>query len=275
MALTQTIGARPVRLALPSSLPLVASRRSLSFTTLAPRSPMPPQRLADAVARRHAAAPRAPARRPLSTKPPTAEGGGGGGAAAGAEEAASEETALMLTPAQKVAAAGWMTIYAGGAALAAVCAYLMGTYLIPTRMSPNGAFNAALDVVRADDKIEQRYGEPLKGYGRDHGTRNVGRRNFIESTEYSEKDGSKRLRIRFTVEGPGNAKGHVYAELSDKMPSDEWVYIMVQDTRTGAVDNLIDNRMRLQSMMNAKSDAERKALSGLLGGGGGGSSGGF
>ena len=51
--------------------------------------------------------------------------------------------------------------------------------------------------------------------------------------------------------------------------------INAQDTRTGAVDNLIDNRMRLQSMMNAKSDAERKALSGLLGGGGGGSSGGF
>ena len=118
-------------------------------------------------------------------------------------------------------------------------------YLFPTRMSPQGAFNSALEFVRRDERVIARFGEPLKGYGRDLNTRSEGRRNFIDSKEYVAKDGSKRLRIKFTIEGPGNAKGNVWAEISDKMRSDEWVYLVVRDRRTGELDILIDNRLQM------------------------------
>jgi mitochondrial import inner membrane translocase subunit TIM21 len=47
-------------------------------------------------------------------------------------------------------------------------------------MSPNRVFDTALDVVRNDEQVKHRYGEPIKGYGRDHGGHREGRRNFIE-----------------------------------------------------------------------------------------------
>jgi import inner membrane translocase subunit TIM21 len=62
-------------------------------------------------------------------------------------------------------------------------------------------------------QVVSRYGEPLKGYGRDAGGRREGRRNFIENKTYKGEDGSDRLRIRFNIEGP---YGHafVFAEVS-------------------------------------------------------------
>ena len=171
----------------------------------------------------------------------------------------------MLTPAQKVAAGFRLSMWGGLFALASTCGYFVVMYLFPTRMSPHGAFNAALEFVRRDERVVARFGEPLKGYGRDLNTRSEGRRNFIDSKEYTAKDGSKRLRIKFTIEGPGNAKGSVWAEISDKMRSDEWVYVMVQDRRTGKLDTLVDNRLQMEAYTGATTDAEREALAGLLG----------
>ena len=41
----------------------------------------------------------------------------------------------------------------------------------------------------------------MKAYGRDVG-RNEGRRNHVDSRSYQDVDGSKRMRVRFGVEGP-------------------------------------------------------------------------
>lgn len=61
-------------------------------------------------------------------------------------------------------------------------------------------------------QIRNRFGEGLKGFGRDGGGRKEGRRNFIDNKEYIAEDGTKRLRIRFNIEGPhGNAA--VFAEV--------------------------------------------------------------
>lgn len=91
-------------------------------------------------------------------------------------------------------------------------------------MSPNTVFSRALDQVREHHEVTSRFGTPIKGYGRDHGGKREGRRNFIEHTEYkSDEDGSKRTRVRFNLEGP-HGKGFVFAEVSSDMPSGEFVY---------------------------------------------------
>ena len=106
-----------------------------------------------------------------------------------------------------------------------------------------------------------------RGGGRRRHRPGEGRRNFIENTPYEEEaDGSKRLRVRFNIKGP-YGEGFVFAEISNKY--DGFVYLMVQDKRTGRVVTLEDNRLALKAS-TPKSDAERSALAGLLGGGGGG-----
>jgi mitochondrial import inner membrane translocase subunit TIM21 len=96
--------------------------------------------------------------------------------------------------------------------------------LVASKMSPNTVFSRALDQVRSHHEVTSRFGTPIRGYGRDHGGKRVGRRNFIEHTEYtSDEDGSKRTRVRFNLEGP-HGQGFVFAEVSSAMPSGEFVY---------------------------------------------------
>ena len=93
-----------------------------------------------------------------------------------------------------------------------------------SKMSPNSVFNRAMDKVRENHEVTSRFGTPIKGYGRDHGGKRVGRRNFIEHTEYkSEEDGSNRTRVRFNLEGP-HGQAFAFAEVSSDMPSGEFVY---------------------------------------------------
>ena len=91
-----------------------------------------------------------------------------------AQQAAAEEDALMLTPVQKVAAGFRLSMYGGLFVLASTCGYFVVMYLFPTRMSPQGAFNSALEFVRRDERVIARFGEPLKGYGRDPACRGEG-----------------------------------------------------------------------------------------------------
>lgn len=60
------------------------------------------------------------------------------------------------------------------------------------------------------------------------------------------------------------AQGFVFAEVSNNY--DGWVYLMVQDKRTGRVFTIEDNRTTLLEQKKMRSDAERSALSNLLGG---------
>ena len=175
---------------------------------------------------------------------------------------------VPLTPAQKVGVGLNLSAWAAGLGLASVCGYYIFRELMPTKLSPNSVFDKAFEVIRSNSTIERVYGTPLKGYGRDHGGHRQGRRNFIENTAYDdEQDGSKRLRVRFNVKGP-YSEGFVFAEISNKM--DDFVYLMVQDKRTGRVVTLEDNRLAMQAASGARTDAERSALQGLLGGSFGG-----
>lgn len=132
-------------------------------------------------------------------------------------------------------------------------------------MSPNRVFDRSLEVVRAHEDVKHRFGEPIKGYGRDHGGHREGRRNFIEHTEYtSDEDGSKRTRVRYNLEGR-HGKAFVFAEVSNAMPSGEFVYILVQDKANGRIFTVVDNRAALTAARLASGSKEaQSAMSQLL-----------
>lgn len=182
------------------------------------------------------------------------------------EEPMSQE--IVLTPGEKVVVGTRLFFWAGAFAFASVCAFYIGKELIPTKMSPNNVFDKATDVIRTNEEVKRRFGESFKTYGRDHGGHREGRRNFIEHTEYvNQEDGSKRTRVRFNLEGP-YGQAFVFAEVSKDMPSGEFVYILVQDKRNGAVINVVDNRSALLAKQMAGGNEEgMTALSNLLGGG--------
>ena len=135
-------------------------------------------------------------------------------------------------------------------------------------MSPNTVFNGASEVIRSNDVVTRQYGEKLKFYGKDHGGHREGRRNFIEHTEYTDPDdGSKRTRVRFNMEGQFS-EAFCFAEVSSDMPSGEYVYVLVQDKRTGRVITVIDNRAALTAKRLAGGNQETaNAMQQLLGGG--------
>jgi len=157
--------------------------------------------------------------------------------------------------------------------------------LFPGRMKPQTLYNEAYDILKNNDDIKRICGEPLRAFGRDTG--NESRRTQIDSREYNEADGSKRVRVRFNIKGP-NGHVKVWAEASDRMPSSEWVYLITQNMRTGHVLTVYDNRARLEMEMLTNSndgsstgstimDSLNTLLKGNSGGGsglGGGSDGG-
>ena len=192
------------------------------------------------------------------------EGGGDGGG-----EPTSQE--IVLTPGEKVVAGTRLFFWAGAFAFASVCAYYIGKELLPTKMSPNTVFDKASSIIRQNTEVKKRFGDSFKTYGRDHGGHREGRRNFIEHTEYTNPDdNTKRTRVRFNLDGP-YGQAFVFAEVSKDMPSGEFVYILVQDKRNGAVITVVDNRSALLAKKLAGGSAEgQNVFSTLLGGGGGG-----
>eukprot|EP00591_Stephanopyxis_turris_P004131 CAMPEP_0195514474 /NCGR_PEP_ID=MMETSP0794_2-20130614/5847_1 /TAXON_ID=515487 /ORGANISM="Stephanopyxis turris, Strain CCMP 815" /LENGTH=253 /DNA_ID=CAMNT_0040642727 /DNA_START=212 /DNA_END=974 /DNA_ORIENTATION=- len=195
-------------------------------------------------------------------------GGGdkGGKPNTGPEDPTSQE--LVLTPGQKVVAGTRLTMWLGVGAFALACAYYIGKELLPSKMSANSVFDKAFDRIKENQEVMSRFGAPLKAYGRDHGGHREGRRNFIEHTEYTDKeDGSKRTRVRFNLEGQfGHA--FVFAEVSSDMDSGEFVYLLVQDKRNGRVITIVDNRSALIAKRMAGGSKEgMDAFSNLLTGG--------
>lgn len=183
-----------------------------------------------------------------------------------------EETKeIVLTPGQKVAAASRLTMWAGIFAFACGCAYFIGKELIPTKMSPNSVFNKASKVIQNNSQVTLKYGTSLKFYGKDHGGHREGRRNFIEHTQYTDPDdSSKRTRVRFNMEGQFDS-AICFAEVSSDMPSGEFVYVLVQDKRSGRVLTVIDNRAALTAKRLAGGNQDTaNAMQQLLGKSGGG-----
>lgn len=179
-----------------------------------------------------------------------------------------ETTEIVLTPGQKVAAASRLTMWAGIFTFACACAYFIGKELIPTKMSPNSAFNSASKVIKDNSQVKMKYGDTsqLKFYGKDHGGHREGRRNFIEHTQYTnEEDGSKRTRVRFNMEGPF-ASAICFAEVSNEMSSGEFVYVLVQDKQSGRVITVVDNRAALTAkQLSGGSQDSANAMQQLLG----------
>jgi len=174
---------------------------------------------------------------------------------------------MVLTPGQKVVAGTRLFFWAGAFTLASFCAYYIGKELLPTKMSPNTVFDKATNEIRKNEEVKRRFGEGFKTYGRDHGGHREGRRNFIEHTEYTAEDGSKRTRVRFNLEGP-HGGAFVFAEVSNEMKSGEFVYILVQDKRNGAVITIQDNRAVLLAKQLAGGSQEgQNVFANLLGGG--------
>ncbi|KAL3772621.1 hypothetical protein ACHAW5_006519 [Stephanodiscus triporus] len=202
--------------------------------------------------------------------------GGQSSSSADGEQQTPTSQEIVLTPGEKVVVGTRLFFWSAALAFASVCGYYIVKELLPTKMSPNAVFDGATAMVRGNEEVRRRFGDALKTYGRDHGGHREGRRNFVEHTEYVDKDtdGSKRTRVRFNLEGQyGSA--FVFAEVSDSMPSGEFVYVLVQDKRNGAVITVVDNRsMLLARKMAGGSDEGRDVFARLLGTGGGGGGGG-
>lgn len=174
---------------------------------------------------------------------------------------------IVLTPGQKVAAASRLTMWAGIFAFACGCAYFIGKELIPTKMSPNSVFNNASKIIKINSQVTRKYGDSLKFYGKDHGGHREGRRNFVEHTQYKDQeDGSNRTRVRFNMKGQFDS-AICFAEVSSEMPSGEFVYVLVQDKRSGRVITVIDNRAALTAKRLAGGSQDTaNAMQQLLGG---------
>ena len=184
------------------------------------------------------------------------------------KEEDGDTSEIVLTPGETVVAVSRLGMFAGMAAFALACAYFIGRELIPTKMSPNSVFNGSSAIIRDNAQVKRVYGDKMKFYGKDHGGHREGRRNFIEHTQYpSPDDGSNRTRVRYNLEGEFNS-AFVFAEVSSDMPSGEFVYILVQDKRSGRVITVVDNRAALTAKKLAGGNNETsQALQQLLGGG--------
>lgn len=153
-------------------------------------------------------------------------------------------------------------------------------------MSPNGLFSETLDLLSENTDVTTRLGMPVHGYGYDHGGVREGRRNRIEHVDLKDKNGNPRLRyvhsllcvclivytfdrladlmrrscsIKFNIKGPS---GHAYAfaEVNHDMKKGEYVYLIVQFTKTGELIKIIDNRQILQADSKEEQDALRQLL---------------
>lgn len=114
-------------------------------------------------------------------------------------------------------------------------------------------------------QIIELVGDNPKAFGRDVGRNTEGRRNFVDSFTYKASDGSNRVRIRFNIKGD-RGQVLVWAELSDNLRNDEYVYVIVQSYRTGEVYTIVDNRDAIAAGMMGGQDTLgiRGMLSGKL-----------
>uniref|UniRef100_F6Y278 Mitochondrial import inner membrane translocase subunit Tim21 n=1 Tax=Ornithorhynchus anatinus TaxID=9258 RepID=F6Y278_ORNAN len=87
--------------------------------------------------------------------------------------------------------------------------------------SPSKIYGDALEKCRAHPEVIGVFGEPIKGYGE---TTRRGRRQHVSHVEYV-KDGTKRMRLKFYIEGsePGK-QGTVHLEMKENLESGKYEY---------------------------------------------------
>ncbi|KAF1314651.1 Transmembrane protein, partial [Globisporangium splendens] len=195
----------------------------------------------------------------LNAEKPAAEGA----------QAGKPQDALVLTPYEKVTATATGGFWLGLLGLGAAGVYFVIRELMPNRMSPNGLFSETLDFLSENTDVTSRLGMPVHGYGHDHGGHREGRRNRIEHVNLKDKDGNPRLRyvgvhvmpydIKFNIKGP-SGHAYVFAEVNHDMKKHEFVYLIVQFTKTGEVVKVIDNRQILLADTKEEQDALRQLL---------------
>ncbi|KUF81088.1 Mitochondrial import inner membrane translocase subunit Tim21 [Phytophthora nicotianae] len=167
--------------------------------------------------------------------------------------------ALVLTPYEKVTATATGGFWLGLIGLGAVGVYFVARELLPNRMSPNGLFSESLDFLSEKTDVTSRLGLPIHGYGHDHGGHREGRRNRIEHVNLQAKDGTPRLRIKYNIKGP-SGHAYVFAEVNKNMKKNEYVYLIVQVTKTGELLKIVDNRQILAAETKEEQDALRQLL---------------
>ncbi|CAI5706235.1 hypothetical protein KXD40_009733 [Peronospora effusa] len=167
--------------------------------------------------------------------------------------------ALVLSPYEKVTATATGGFWLGLIGLGAVGVYFIARELLPNRMSPNGLFSESLDFVSDNTDVTSRLGLPIHGYGHDHGGHREGRRNRIEHVNLTSKDGTPRLRIKYNIKGP-SGHAYVFAEVNQGMKKNEYVYLIVQVTKTGELLKIVDNRQILSAETKEEQDALRQLL---------------
>lgn len=160
-------------------------------------------------------------------------------------ESASSEISTNVTMTQRAKAGGRLMMLLGALGVVGGCAYYIGKELMPSKLSPNGAFNAVFEKVRNHPELVKYLGSNIKGYGRDLGGSREGRRNFIDHDEFADDDGVPHIRIKFNVEGQSGVKGVVYAELAKNAPEGHFEYVIFERPNGQGVISLIENRREL------------------------------
>eukprot|EP00940_MAST-03C_sp_MAST-3C-sp2_P002062 g2062.t1 len=130
------------------------------------------------------------------------------------------------------------------AGVALVSGYFIVSELFPSKMSPNSVFNKALKVAKDDGRLKEAIGHPIKGYGRDHGQKRTGRRNFVEHMKFKDEDDIDHTRIRFNAEGP-RGKAVIYADVSAQAGSEDFYYLIVEVPHLKKKWAIHDNRPRV------------------------------
>jgi hypothetical protein len=121
--------------------------------------------------------------------------------------------------------------------------YLLSKELLPHKLSPQTMFSNSFELLRSNAELQKMIGEDMKAFGRVRG----GARG-VDSRAYTHTDGSERSRIRYHIEG-ARGKVAVWAEMSDNLvDTDEFVYLICRNQRTGKVLTVHDNRQRLDHM---------------------------
>ena len=181
----------------------------------------------------------------------TASDAGGSGEQAGSiiqqvQEGQHPNDNLPMTTGQKVVEGSKTAMILGLVGVAAACAGLVAWELRPTKFSPQTIFDKALSAVREHPDVTMRIGTVEKGYGTDHGSRSEGRRNFTAKDDFTDEEGNRIVRIKFTVQGQ-RGKGTVYAAVSSGISGDlQYLIFQHQPSRGKSVSySLVDNRRQL------------------------------
>jgi len=181
-----------------------------------------------------------------------------------AEETTEISTHVTFKEGAKAVSQG--TIFLGIAGAALFFGSLIAKELMPTKMSPNSVFNTTFERFKDHPEVVARVGDNIKGYGRDRNTHKEGRRNFIDHDKFTDLDGVKHIRIKFTVEGT-RGKANIFAEIDQNMEPGEFEYVIIEQATRGGSNAvaLVDNRRELsQAELQEKLSLKLASLDSVL-----------